>query len=226
MKQEDYIGKTYNKLTILNFETPEDYKNKKTGYIQKQHVVTCKCNCGNLWTGKLQNIKRETTTSCGCYKTKTLKENPRGKTHGLVNTSEYYSWNAMKNRCLNKNAPNYHNYGGRGITVCDRWKDSFENFYTDMGSKPKKGYSIDRIDNNGNYEPNNCKWSSQKEQTNNQRTNKLLTYKNKIQTLSQWCEELNLNRDTVIERLNKYKWTIEKVLETKTNPKKLKLKGL
>ena len=113
------------------------------------------------------------------------------KTHGMSNRSEYWIWKSMRSRCNNVKTENYKNYGGRGIKVCKRW-DSFENFYKDMGPRPSSEYSIERLDNDGNYEPSNCKWGTREEQQNNMRSNVLITYQDKTQTLAQWCRELKV----------------------------------
>jgi hypothetical protein len=128
--------------------------------------VKCICDCGNTGTYYLCNLKSGKTKSCGCLYNETRVGNYK---HGGTGTREYSIWKAMKRRCYNKNVKDYPNYGGRGIIVCDRWLNSFENFISDMGKKPSAEYSIDRIDVNGNYEPSNCRWATPKEQRLNQR---------------------------------------------------------
>lgn len=138
--------------------------------------------------------------------------------HGLSNTPAYRRLKSMIGRCTNKNDKSYKNYGGRGIKVCDRWlgEQGIINFLKDMGDKPK-GMTLDRVNNNGDYSPENCKWVTPIEQCNNRRGINIITYKNKEKTLTQWCEELNLNRKTVSARIHKTKWTHEKALSTPTN---------
>ena len=124
------------------------------------------------------------------------------KTHGMSGTPEYYAWKDMKRRCLNPNHKAYSDYGGRGIGVCDRWKNSFENFFVDMGTKPSPKHSIDRIDNNGDYSPENCKWSTRVEQQNNLRNNKpLITIGNETYTIAQWTEEKGYDKSVIYNRL-------------------------
>lgn len=214
MKQENYIGKVYSNLTILNFAPPKIII-RKEGKKEKINVVNCQCSCGNLWTGNLANLKRGTTKSCGCYNIENAKK--RFTTHGLSLTTEYLTWKAMKRRCLNPADNCYKDYGGRGITICDRWLNSFENFFEDMGVKPSKSHSIERKNNNLGYFKENCRWATKKEQMNNTRHNKLITYKGKTQNMKQWCKELNLNYRTVKGRLNSLKWSIDRCFETKTN---------
>jgi hypothetical protein len=120
----------------------------------------------------------------------------------------------MKARCLNPAIPNYHLYGGRGIKVCDRWRDSFENFFADMGKAPYRSLSIDRIDNNGGYKLGNCKWSTNEEQANNKRTNHVLTFNGRSQTLAQWADELRIKRVTLQARITRYGWSVERALTT------------
>lgn len=120
----------------------------------------------------------------------------------------------MIQRCTNPNDKRYKNYGGRGITVCKRWRNSFEKFLEDMGEPPTKEHSIDRINNNGNYCKSNCRWVTRKEQNRNKRNNRLITYKGKTQCLIEWAEEYNINYDTLWCRIYKYGWPIEKALTT------------
>lgn len=131
------------------------------------------------------------------------------KTHGHSTKSTasrtYTTWAMMKNRCKNKNAPNYPRYGGRGITYCERW-EQFENFLEDMGDRPE-GKTLDRIDTNSNYCPENCKWSSVKEQQRNTRTTKFFTYNGETKCLSEWSEILGIKKATLIYRI-KY-WPID-----------------
>ena len=139
-------------------------KNKNSQYFSLY-----RCDCGTEKEIMDSSVKRGNTKSCGCL----LRENGRktaklNTTHGMRYTKEYECWKSMKQRCSNPNKDGYKNYGGRGIKVCDRWLNSFENFYADMGPKPV-GHSIDRINNDGNYEPKNCKWSSNSDQAYNRR---------------------------------------------------------
>lgn len=123
-------------------------------------------------------------------------------------TKEYNIWSKMKSRCLNTNDKSFHDYGGRGITVCDSWSCSYSNFLHDMGRAPSPKHSIERIENDKGYSPDNCKWATRIEQANNTRVNRFVEYKGQTKTLSEWCRELNLNYDMVEGRLNKWKWNI------------------
>jgi hypothetical protein len=145
---------------------------------RKYRMVECLCECGNKITIRLLSYKTNNTKSCGCLNTEKRKlwgsnnlkhghSNLRDKKNRLA-SREYKSWINLKQRCNNPNNKDWDEYGGRGIKVCDRWLNSFENFLTDMGERPR-GYSIDRIDPNGNYEPSNCRWADNKTQRHNQR---------------------------------------------------------
>jgi hypothetical protein len=159
-------GDKYNRLTIVEeIEPIYDNQNKMV------RIVKCICECGNESNYRLNDIKRETTKSCGCLhkELSKIRSIKRLTTHNKSKYNEYRIWSGMKTRCYNSKRKDYVNYGGRGITVCDRWINSFENFYKDMGDRPL-GTTIDRYPNNdGNYEPSNCKWSTPKEQINNRR---------------------------------------------------------
>ena len=125
-------------------------------------------------------------------------------THGLSETPEYRSWESMKQRCLNPNRKSYSDYGGRGIAVCDRWKNSFENFFADMRLKPTAKHSLDRIYNDGDYSPKNCKWSTRVEQQNNRRNNKpLITIGNETYTIAQWTKKMGYGKTVIQTRLDR-----------------------
>ena len=181
----------------------------------------CKCICGNEKIILGYNLKNGITKSCGCLQrelsSKRLKMNNHQRKHGLYGTRIYRTWAHMKERCYNPTANNYCNYGGRGIKVCQCWKNSFQAFYDDVSKLPhfgEKGYSLDRINNDGNYEINNVRWATAKEQANNQRTNHLETYNGKTQTISQWASEFGINSDKLRLRIKRLGWSIEKALNT------------
>lgn len=135
------------------------------------------------------------------------------RTHGCSGnsrTSEYAIWLSMKARCYNPLSKPYNNYGGRGITVCERWRESFQNFMEDMGPRPP-GMTIERLDNNGIYAPSNCKWATRKEQGVNKRNNRLIEYHGRRLTLSQWASETNISRQTLYRRLLAG-WSVEESL--------------
>lgn len=126
---------------------------------------------------------------------------------------EYISWLAILARCTNPNNPNFQRYGARGISVCERWRNNFESFLEDMGTRPSRNHSVERIDNSGNYDPANCKWATAKEQANNRRSSRFVDLHGERKTLSEWCQLKGLGRSTVSQRL-RYGWTVEKALLT------------
>jgi hypothetical protein len=129
----------------------------------------------------------------------------------------YDTWRNMKSRCGNPRNARYADYGGRGITVCDRWKNSFENFIADMGLPPSPAHSIERGDNSRGYEPGNCRWATDVEQTNNQRSNVLIEYDGKTQTIAQWARELGINYQTLRQRIQRYGWSVERAFSSQAS---------
>jgi hypothetical protein len=165
----------------------------------------CRCDCGNTGLITSHNLKSGRSRSCGCLRTDTIT------THGLSKSPEFKTWTAMKARCYTKSNIGYPYYGGRGITVCDRWLHSFETFLADMGKKPDPDYSLDRIDSNGNYNPDNCRWAVRETQDNNRRSNHPLTFRGKTQTITQWAKEVGIPKTTILNRLN-WGWPVEDAL--------------
>jgi hypothetical protein len=134
------------------------------------------------------------------------------KKHGRSHTTEYRTWERMKKRCYNKNDISYQYYGGRGIAICDRWKYSFIYFYTDMGNKPE-GRELDRIDNDGDYTPENCRWATRRQQANNKSNSRRLTFKGQTFTIAQWARRTEVKEKTIWWRV-KNGWSTERALTT------------
>ena len=176
----------------------------------------CLCSCGREVIINGDRLRLGRTQSCGCYRTELLKNKTgtkhHGYRHGKSRSRIAAAWQHMKQRCYNKNDQFYHRYGARGISVCERWM-IFDNFYADMGDPPP-GMTLERIDNNGNYEPNNCKWANMKEQNLNTSRNRLLTLNGETLPLSQWTKRLGVSKTTIHYRLAAG-WDLEKALTTK-----------
>jgi hypothetical protein len=181
---------------------------------QGGYLWSCLCTCGNSKAVSSDNLRRGHTKSCGCLRSERSRSvnTTHGHYKGGKPSKEIKSYDGMKSRCYNPNCSEYNNYGARGIKVCDRWH-SFENFYEDMGDCPP-GMTLDRKDNNGDYGPDNCKWSTLEEQCNNRRSNYLITYGGKTQTMSQWAREVGIKPGTLRARLHMNNWSEERALTT------------
>jgi hypothetical protein len=198
MKQE-LIGQRFERLLVISAAG----KNKS-----KKLLWLCRCDCGVERIVAGNNLRSGDTRSCGCLNRQLAAE--RLTTHGGRKTLEYSSWTKAKQRCTNPNAINFHHYGERGIKFL---LDNFEEFLAHIGPKPGKEYSLDRIDNSGNYEYGNVRWATQKNQCRNKRNNRYLTYQNETLCVTDWAERLGLNRTTIRKRL-RFGWSVERTLST------------
>lgn len=206
------IGKEYGRLTVLHLS----YATKKA------KVWKCLCRCGNLHEASTASLNFGLVKSCGCLQREKARLTAKKMiqnitTHGKSKTKAFQSWNAMIHRCYVEDNASYERYGGRGIKVCDRWRESFQNFWDDMG-EPEQGRQIERIDNNGNYCPENCRWATRAEQVRNRRSNKNFTINGRTQCLFDWAKEHNLSPHLVWSRIYKNGWTIEMALNTPVLP--------
>lgn len=203
--KENLIGKKFNRLSVVGYVP---------GSKRKSAKWKCVCDCGKITYVEKYELVNGYTKSCGCYNLELLKSRKR---HGLNKHPLAYVLQAMKQRCYNQAHPEYHNYGARGISVCDEWKDSLhgvENFVNwALQNGYKTGLSIDRIDVNGDYCPENCRWATAEEQTLNRRNTKIVEYKGETKPLIVLCRELGVDYDMITKRL-RLGWSVEKALET------------
>ncbi len=200
-------GLRFGRLLVISF-----------GGVSKRSLWNCRCDCGKLKTVIGFHLISGNTKSCGCFHSesayKTLFK------HGGRYSPEYESWCKIKGRCLNNRDAAWSDYGGRGITIAKEWVNSFESFLSSVGKRPSPQHSIDRINNNGNYEPGNVRWSTKSEQARNRRSNNVIAFNGIMMTLVGWSEKTGLSRVCISKRL-KLGWSIERTL---TTPTRIKLK--
>ena len=201
MKKLNIIGEKYNKLLVIE-------EVEKQG---KCRMFKCLCDCGKTTIVSMNNMRSCKIVSCGCHKRdQTIL---RCTTHNQRHTHLYEIWKGIKQRCYNPKHRAYHNWGGRGIKVCDEWKDNFQAFYDwsyasgytfeNHKQDEKRKLTLDRIDNDGNYEPSNCRWVTRKVQASNMRHTKLITINGETKCLAEWCRVLNIHRWTYANRIKK-----------------------
>lgn len=195
MRFIDRTGDRYGKLEVVKL-----VKRQRSTWL-------CLCDCGNHHIARASNLINGHVQSCGCSR------------HGQTESITYTSWAMMRNRCKNPNNTNYPNYGGRGITVCERW-DDFMNFLADMGERPSQEYSIGRINNNGNYCPGNCRWETVAQQNNNKRRTRrgrFLTHNGETLRICDWAEKVGIHEATLSHRI-RAGWPIELALTQPITP--------
>lgn len=197
---KDITGYKFNGCTVISRASN---KGKYTAW-------NCICRCGNQFIARSGDIKSGNTKSCGCY----CKEisGDKARTHGKRETRLYTIWSNMKSRCINTNNVNYKNYGGKGITICNSWMNSFENFYKwAIKNGYKDNLTIDRIDNNDDYKPENCRWADYKSQERNRTNNHVITYNGRTLSMAEWAEITGIPYKTLWKRI-KDGWSAEKAL--------------
>lgn len=201
----DLTGENFGRLRVVRESSEKTFEGKPKW--------ECDCECGNKCTVSATSLRRGKSQSCGCLmKQRTARANTR---HGKKGSRVYRIWTGMKNRCLNPNSKDFDRYGGRGITVCDRWL-TFENFYQDMGDVPEGRVSIERKDNSKPYCKENCQWGTATEQANNRRNNRPVEFNGKTQNLGQWEKELGFPNGRLGKRINAG-WTVLDAFTTPVN---------
>lgn len=201
----DITGEQYGRLTAIRF----------TRRVGASRYWLFQCACGKYKEAPLAQVRYGRTLSCGCLLDEQRERFGQSNvSHKMSKTATYKSWSQMIDRCTNDKCRIYPDYGGRGISVCERWR-SFDNFYADMGDRPDQT-SIDRIENNGNYEPGNCKWSTRTDQCNNRRSNKYYKYKGETATIAEFAVRHGIGKGTLWARV-KSGWSIEDAIERPVN---------
>lgn len=192
-RHEFFPGKVVERLTLVEYQSVR--VNGKT-----RSWWTANCSCGAQTKAIPSDLRSGRKKSCGCLLREKSAE--RWRTHGLTKTPEYHVYHNMLKRCYDEKNIGYKTYGGRGIVVCERWRDSFENFYADMGKRPSDSHTIERRNNKGNYEPSNCFWATGLEQANNKSNNRVITHAGITTTLAIWSRMTGIDRTTIATRLN------------------------
>lgn len=216
MRKADYdakVGDRYGMLVLA-----EKKMAVMAGYSRQAFV--CRCDCGNTKIFSTRHLISGQMKSCGCNKSKAARD--RATKHGLSETSLYKTWLSMRGRCHRPTEQSYKDYGGRGISVCDEWRNDFQAFAAYVGAKPTQLHSLDRIDNNGNYEPGNVRWATRIEQANNRRSSTAVEFNGQVKTLTEWSESTGIHPYTIHTRIRDLGWSIEKALTTPARSRLIK----
>lgn len=202
----DLTNKVFQRLTVIRRAANSIYGSRSiVAWI-------CQCSCGNIITVSAAHLTAGHSRSCGCLSREVTGNRVRRHNHRSKRTPEYLSWIGAKGRCFNLKNPAYKRYGGRGVTMCEEWKNDFSAFFKAMGKRPR-GYTLERIDNDGPYSPNNCIWATHYVQGGNKRNNRLLTVNDETHHIAEWARRLNIDHRTLSCRL-KSGWSVEKTLLT------------
>lgn len=207
MQSIDLTGKRFGRLTVIGKSDMQDGSGT---------LWDCSCSCGNVVSARSYNLRIGKTRSCGCLR----KTDPNNIKHGKSRTRIYGIWTNMKTRCCNPRSKAYPRYGGRGIKVCDEWTDASEFIKWANESGYNDGLTLDRIDNDGDYCPSNCRWVSMKVQGNNTSRNKFFTMDGETKTLTEWCDDKGMPYKTVHKRVFMLGWDFRKAMETPVDKKK------
>lgn len=203
----DLTGMVFGRLAVLRL-AGKDKSNSR--------FWECQCECGRLHITLGRSLRNGSCRSCGCLHNEEFGN--RWRTHDRSRTPEHRIWIAMISRCNDPHKTGYENYGGRGINVCKRWRESFEAFFGDMGERPSPKHTIERRNNDKGYSPDNCYWATRKEQARNRRTNRLLTYHGETLPVCEWAERIGISNRTLLGRLN-CGWSVDRAIETPINTK-------
>lgn len=209
MSKAELIGQRFGRLTVI----------KEGGRAKSRSVIwICQCDCGNIHNVTTSLLIKGSIKSCGCLRREMVIQ--KNYKHGLSNTRLYHIWASIKDRCYRKSDKNYPSYGARGIKMCQEWQENFQSFYewamsSGYDELSERGEcTIDRINNDGNYEPSNCRWANSTVQQRNKRNNHYITYKGETHPVTEWAEILGIGKGTLESRINDYGWPIEKALST------------
>ncbi len=201
---KDLAGCRFGRWTVIHFSHRQG----------KRYYWSCRCRCGSVRTIRSDGLSTGKSASCGCLAVD--KGRSANTIHGLTKSAEWVIWTGIIQRCCNPRSTEYHNYGGRGITICLAWYKSFDRFLKDAGPRPSPKHSIDRYPNcNGNYEPGNVRWATSKEQTRNMRRNRMLTWNGRTQCMGDWAREIGVNITTLMKRLKR--WDFERAMSQPRN---------
>lgn len=208
-------GRVFNFLTVLYESEPRisTRKGKREGKIKRERVFHCLCACGTISDVLMAHMIRGKTKSCGCHRSAVTTK--MKTTHNKSKTTLYKRWKSIRLRCYQVNNLSYSDYGGRGIKMCDEWKNDYMSFHEwAVNSGFDDSLQIDRIDNNGNYEPSNCRWVTSKQNCNNRRSNIIVKINEIEMTLKAACEKLNMKYKAVHARIHNCGWSLERALYT------------
>jgi hypothetical protein len=202
----DFIGRRFGRLVVISEAPP--IKEGNDGRLRP--AVLCQCDCGAQKVVRIMSLKKGGCTSCGCFFREQASK--RLFKHGLTHTRLFSIWESVLDRCYDHNSINYVNYGGRGIYICDEWKNDFLNFYNwAIANGYEDGLTIDRIDNDGNYVPSHCRWATYTQQARNRRNNHFLTFNGETKPIVEWSEKVGIRPDTIWHRLKSGK-SVEEAL--------------